>query len=273
MAHTTRSPWQIMYASVCAIVITEIQKKFLKTINSQRSFSFFLIVLEPLIHVAIWMLLYWFIANGQLTPKSMPISLFVVLGVMPFLLFRTVLGSSKNCIKSNKNFYVFRQIKPIDPIIALLVSELLVSALVFVILLAGFSWFGVLWRNYAFSYWLLNLFSYALLLLGLSLIFAVTCFFFNFMKIILDIILRLSYLFSGIFFSAESLPQPVRDIMLYNPMFQFIELSRETFKPTKSYLAYGSSSYLLLVAAIALTLGLGLYLAFSKRIMIEIEQK
>lgn len=273
MTHTVRAPLTVMYASISALTIRDIQKKFIKTVNTQRSLAFLWIILEPISHIAIWMFIFSLMGRGLHAPPSMSLPVFIILGAMPFLIFRTIIGSSKNSIKGNKGFYLFRQVKPIDPLIAKVISEFLIAALVFIVLLVGFSWFGIKWRVYHFQFWLINVFAFAAFLLGLSLILAIACFFFNFISTLLDVLMRLAYVLSGVFFTADMLPKQLRDIMLYNPLFQFVELSRECFQPKYSYIPYASSSYLFACALVALILGMSLYLSLRTKIMTEIEQR
>ncbi|STX51383.1 Capsule polysaccharide export inner-membrane protein ctrC [Legionella busanensis] len=271
-SHSMRYSWQVMYASVFALVIRDIQKKFIKTINTERSFGLLWVVLEPTAHIAIWMVLRIFLGgNSMLT--VLPTPLFILLGVIPFLLFRNIISSSKGAIKGNKGFYLFRQVKPIDPIIAKLISEFMITVFIFLIMLAILSWFGTSCKVYNFSFLLFNTIIYLGFLLGVSIIIAILCFFFNFMISILGMINRLFYIFCGIFFSADMLPKSFRAIILYNPVFQFIELARESFRVPFSYIPYASSAYLIKSSVITLSIGIGLYLALYQKIMIEIEQR
>ncbi|MCP0914818.1 ABC transporter permease [Legionella sp. 27cVA30] len=270
MNHQRRAPWEVMFAAVFAIVIRDIQKKFITSVNTHRVFGFFWLVFEPISHIGIWIFIRTFLRSTHQTTMSAP--LFVLLGAMPFLFFRNVVNFSKASIKNNKNFYIFRQIKPIDPIIAKLISELIVSILIFILILLGFSWFDVEWKLYNLSFWLINIVAFSLFLLGFALMLSVACFFFHFVQVLLGIAMRLVYLFCGVFFSAEMLPPSLREIMLYNPIFQFIELTRECFQP-EYFTSYASSDYLIEVALIFLVLGLALYLTLRQKIMIEIEQR
>ncbi|AHE65618.1 ABC transporter permease [Legionella oakridgensis] len=272
MVQHGRASWQVMCASVFAIVIRDIQKKFIKSVNTPRSLAFFWIILEPMLHIGAWMLIRTLVRHSTTHTPLSP-SLFIVLGAIPFFLFRNVINSAKSSIKGNKSYYLFRQIKPIDPILANLISELLINTAVFIVILAILSWFSISWHVYDFLFWLINIATYVAFLLGLALIIAILCFFFNFINICMSIIMRLAYLFSGIFFSAATLPEQARTIMLYNPVFQFIELTRECFMPAYSYIPYASSAYLFKSSLIILMLGSGIYLSMYHKIMREIEQR
>lgn len=268
---SVRYSWQVMYASIFALVIRDIQKRFIKTVNTERSIAILWVVLEPITHIAAWMSIRLLL--GSVVTTMIPPPLFILSGVIPFFLFRNILSSSKLTIKGNKHFYLFRQVKPIDPIIAKLISEFIVSIFVFLILLACLSWFGMSWKIYHFSFLLANTLSFAGFLLGLSLIVAISCFFFHVMNTFLSVVNRVSYMLSGIFFNAAMLPEPVRKIALYNPVFQFIELTRETFTVPFSYISYASSGYLIKSSLITLVIGMTLYLGLYQKMMIEIEQR
>lgn len=271
MSHEVRGSGQVMYAAVSAIVIRDIQKKFIKSVNTPRSIAFLWIVLEPMMHIGIWMVVLAMLKHNLNT--HLPAPLFILLGAVPYLFFRNIIGSSKSSIKGNKNFLLFRQIKPIDPIIAMLLCELLISALVFMVVLLVFRWFSVEWHIYTQMFWLVNSMAFAIFLLGLSLIVAIACFFFTFFNIAISVLMRISYLLSGVFYSADMIPKSLRDIMLYNPIFQYIEISRESFMSANSFISLASSSYLIKSALVTLMFGVALYLAMRQKIMIEIEQR
>ncbi|WP_131781627.1 ABC transporter permease [Legionella gresilensis] len=270
-SHSMRYSWQVMHASVFALVIRDIQKKFIKTVNTERSLGIIWVILEPITHIAIWLLIRLMLNRNIHT--QIPIPLFILLGIIPFLLFRNTINSSRGSIKGNKGFYLFRQIKPLDPILAKIISEFVISVFVFLILLTGFSWFNLKWTLYNFSSLLFNTATFVGFILGISLIIAIACFFFNFMVTVVMIFNRMSYIFSGVFFSADMLPKPIRNIALYNPVFQFIELARENFSAPFSFTSYASSAYLFKFSLITLAIGLALYLALYQKIMIEIEQR
>jgi capsular polysaccharide transport system permease protein len=69
---------------------------------------------------------------------------------------------------------------------------------------------------------------------------------------------------SGVFFTAEQLPESARDILLYNPLLHFSEMSRSAF--FKSFdSAYIDLSYAGLFAMLVLVFGLMMHQALHKR--------
>ena len=159
MTLSVRSSWEVMYSSVFALTVREIQNKFIKSVNTNRSLGFYWIILEPLLHIGIWISIRMFI--GKLSfASTLSLPVFILLGAMPFFLFRNIVSSSKKAIKANKSYFLFRQIKPLDPFIAKLASELFVNIFVFIVILIILTWFNVPWHIYNLQFWLINLLSY-----------------------------------------------------------------------------------------------------------------
>ena len=271
MATSVRTSWQVMRASVTALFIRNIQKKFITNINSSRTLGIFMIFLEPLLHVGMWMMLRSAFNMGE--RGSLPMPLFILLGAIPFLFLRHVISKSTSIIKSTKDLFNFRQVRPIDPILAGLISEFAIHIMILFMILSAFSWVGVVWSVHDLTYLLLNTVSFVIFVFGISLIFAIACFFFTIVKTAMTVFMRIFYMLSGIFFSADMLPEPARVIMLYNPLFQYIEMMRQCFNQVTVHTDYTDPAYLFKCAVVVLFLGLSLYVTYRDKIMIEIEQR
>jgi len=271
MITEVRSSWQVMRASITALFIRNIQKKFITSINSSRSLGVFLVFFEPLLHVLIWMIMRVSMGLGASNGLSPP--LFILLGAVPFLFIRNAAQKSTGLIKANKALFNFRQIRPIDPIIATILTELSIGFVVFMALLGVFSWVGMPWRVHNLGFLLANTCSFILLATGLSLIMAIACFFFNIIKTMMTILTRVFYLLSGVFFNADYLPEHLRNILLCNPVFQYIEIIRQCFNTATIHHDYTDPLYLFKCSIISFVFGLGLYVASRERILIEIQQR
>ena len=76
------------------------------------------------------------------------------------------------------------------------------------------------------------------------------------------------YFSSGLFFSADTLPGPIRDVLLYNPVLHMIELVRgEFFYEFET--SYGSWAYASIWAFGAFAVGLTVHQAVRKRAVIN----
>jgi len=260
-----------MFASVSAFVIRNIQNKFITTVNTKRSIAFLWIVFEPLLHIGIWL----FIRNhtGMKSPSGLSTIIFILLGALPFLYFRDVISKTKSSIKSYRNYYMFRQVKPVDPIIASILSHFFITCIACATSFIIYSWFGGSWHVYLPLQCLFSTVIFLTFMFGLSLSLAVICFFIHPISIIINMLMRLMYLFSGIFFSAQDLPESAKKIFYYNPVFQFIEALREAFTIPGSYIPFTSYIYMIKSALVSCVIGLSLYVYFQNKIMVEIQQR
>ena len=231
----------------------------------------FLVFFEPVLHVVIWMVMRS--SLGMANSGGLAPALFIMLGAISFLFIRNAFQNSTNLIKANKDLFNFRQIRPIDTLLATVLSEFSISFIIFMLILAAFSWLGIPWQVHNLFYLLLNTLSFVCLALGVGLTLAIACFFFTFIKTTMTILMRIFYMLSGIFFSAELLPEPLREIMLYNPVFQYIEIIRQCFSGATLHQDYTDPVYLFKCSIISLVFGLGLYTVSRERILIEIQQR
>lgn len=260
-----------MKAAIVALLIRNVQKKFITSINSSRSLGVVLVFFEPVMHITIWMVMRMAFGlgggNGLATP------LFILLGASPFLFVRNAVQRSTGLIKSNKALFNFRQIRPIDPIIANVLTELSISFIIFMSILAVFVWIGVPWQVHDLTYLLLNTLSLVLLTLGMALTVSIACFFLDIIKTLMTVFMRVFYILSGVFFSADQLPEVMRSVLLCNPVFQYIEIIRQCFNGNTIHQSYTDPLYLFQCAMLVFVFGLGLYVASRERILIEIQQR
>jgi capsular polysaccharide transport system permease protein len=266
-----RSSWQVLYTSLLCLVIRDIQKKFINNVRSTRAFGFVWIFLTPLMHVAVWIIVREIMTLNL--GQQMPLPLFILLGVMPYMLMSASIGKSATQFISNKGLYMFRQIKPIDTVFSLVVSEFLVLVANYLLLLIFFWWISIKWVLHNPFLLFSTLFSFMIFTLGFSLILAVVGFFVLFIRRILSTVTRFLYLISGVFIPEYLVPEPIMNVMSFNPLFQCIALSRQAFSASSPFQSVASISYLWICAVVALFLGLMTYLAFRQKIMAEIEQR
>lgn len=257
-----------MQTAVFALIVRELQKRFITNVNSKRSLGVLWLVFEPITHIALWTGFRLYRTPDESLPMS--IVLFILLGALPWLFISNTVGACGDIIGQNNGLVVFRQIKPIDAILALLMTELGVMTMVYIVGFISLSALQIPWQMNNLLLWFTVIIFYALFALGLSLIVAITSYFFRTLRKLNAVIIRVLYLFSGVFFSAKSLSPAARPYFEYNPLFQFVELSRSCFSslPFES----GDVVYLGKCAIISLTLGLGLYVTLQRRIMINIFQ-
>ena len=268
----TRNAWQIFCSVQTALIIRNVQKRFITNVNSKRSLAFLWIFLEPMMHIAVWMLIRGVQGIG-IGAGSLPLPLFILLGAIPWLLTTKIISGSTNAISANKGLLMFRQIRPIDFIFAIVISEIGVITLVFMFILGLFWWLGIAWQIHDTCRWMFALISYFCFLLGMSTLVMVLAFFFKFVSKLMTVVMRAMYFLSGIFFSINTVPVNVRNYLMCNPLFQVVQITREAFDVQIQHHVFSDPLYLFKAGIVTLTVGMGAYLLMRQKIMVEIQQR
>jgi len=250
-----RSPFAIVKSVVFALILREVRGRF-----SQNRLGAFWFIFEPLAHVMIVLLLFTILRGRQTAGIDVP--LFLIHGIVPFLLFRNLTLKGMVAVNANRGLLTYKQVKPFDMITARAIVETLLMACVFVLTLAALGWF--------FDYdiritrplqWLGVLATGSALALGCALIFCVVIHALPELESIFRIMFMPLYLVSGVIFPLWLIPREFLPLLLWNPYLHLIELARETSiahypRVTEVNLAYPATCAILL-----LFIGLWLYRA------------
>jgi capsular polysaccharide transport system permease protein len=221
-------------------------------------------ILNPLAMIIVFGIIHSQI--GSKTSYSMPV--FLAVSFVSYNLFKGIVMQSLSAFSANKGLFVYKQVKPIDTIFSRFFLEFFVQIIVAIILVVIGIYLNIKIEVKDLLFTLLSLFWFAFFGLSLGVLFAVLGYFFeNFPKIINLVFLPMFFM-SGLFFTAENLPSNIRDILLYNPVFQFEELIHGWFFYSLSD-RYVDYDYLLMWTIIPLFLGLWLYKRTEKKIIMS----
>ncbi|PIR34249.1 MAG: hypothetical protein COV36_01305 [Alphaproteobacteria bacterium CG11_big_fil_rev_8_21_14_0_20_44_7] len=204
---------------VRALILREMKTRF-----GNRRLGYLWSLIEPVIHVMFFILL-WKIF-GRLGPHRMPPEVFLISGIVPFFMFRNTLSSVMNSIKSNRALLVFPQINMLDFSIARALLELYTYTIIFIAMMVGASLIGIEYElndilgamKIFLVMWLLG-FGIGLFLLPVAALFPVV-------DTIVAILIRVMYLISGVIFSIDRIPPKYYDYISWNPVLHCIQLFR-----------------------------------------------
>ncbi|NMP14992.1 ABC transporter permease [Thalassotalea sp. Y01] len=243
-----RSSWQIMCDSVHALLLREVKTRF-----GANRLGYFWALFDPITQVAFFAAIFTLIGRESIT--GVPISIFLVVAIMPYKLFSKLLPQLSAAVIANKALFGYRQVQPITPVVTRLVIELVTFVVVYIIVLIGMAWLGI----DALPDDLLKLFAITLLLigmcLGLGLLLCSATLYWEDTPKLLGIILMPMFFISGIAFCATMIPVKYWFLFDWNPIFHITELSREAF--FESYQTpLGEWGYVSLVSIICLAIGL-----------------
>lgn len=256
----TRSSHQIMKDVVYALTMREIKTRFGTT-----KMGYFWAIAEPFSQVCI--LGFIFQLSGRTAIASIPIALFLSISILPFqFIFKKLLTQISAAVNANKALLSYQPVHPMDPVIARILIELALFLISYVVIMLFMLWFGF----DAIPSDLLGLLGACALLaifsIGLGLMACVAQSYYQDAKKIIDMLARPLFFISGIFFAGTSIPQQYWYLFSWNPIFQAIELSRDSFFAVYTT-PIASWSYLTLCAVISFGLGLVLFYVNRQRFL------
>jgi capsular polysaccharide transport system permease protein len=221
-----RSSWQIQRAVVFALLMRELKTRF-----GGRLSGIVWVLGLPLLQLAI---LVWIntALRGRLSRGSLEFPIFLMLGLVPFQMFRGLWTQLMNSANANRGLFGFKQVKPLDAMTARLILETCLQSLVFaaaMTLLGRFGYQPVVPHDLLpviIAFLLL-----ALLGAGLGVLSAVLLDTFPRWGTFVALISMPLYLLSGIIFSVHHLPVEMLSLLLWNPVLHLVELLRAAYVP------------------------------------------
>jgi capsular polysaccharide transport system permease protein len=223
------------------------------------------LLVEPLVHVVF--LLFVFITIRMRTVGGIDTAVWLMVGMMAFLMFRRTGTRTQNAVASNQGLFAYRQVKPVDTVLVRAALEGFLTTLVAVVLFSGTALFGIdivpdnpLAVLEAFlGLWLVGV--------GFGLSASVAGELVPEIGKLIGFIMMPMYLASGVIFPIASVPQPYREWLMLNPVAHGLEAARLGFAPYYHAVPELSIAYLYGFALVAIFLGLALHVRFQTRLI------
>ena len=245
---------------VRALILREIKTRF-----GRAQLGYLWALIEPTMFVLVFLAIYQL--RGKSTASGMPVPLFLLTGTIPFIMFRDTMMRSMSAIQSNRPLLTFPQVTPIDLVLGRALLEMATTIVAFVLLIIIFSAFydpvkvadplGV-------CIWLAML---GLLGFGAGAAFgALAPLFPSVQQLIPSILVRPLFFLSGVFFTADMIPEGIRNYALLNPLLNLTELVRASyFREFES--PHASITYSIFFTLVVVFLGLVTQRVLLKRIL------
>lgn len=243
------SPWVTQVLVIRALLNREVATRF-----GAYRLGFFWMLFEPLLGTIIIGLVVAPIANRAV--PEIPYAFFLLNGFLLLKLFTSPMNAGVNAITANQGLLVYPSVRPLDPLLARFIFDLITT-------MFSFSLFCVLgmWIGITLSLDSLHTILAAYLITwlcgcGFGLLFGVASAYFNEMEKIVRVIQRPLIFLSAVLFPTSALSRPVRELLFYNPLVHTIELSRNALFP--NYHVEGANllypfSFSIIVFAIGIT--------------------
>ena len=243
-----------------ALILRETRTRF-----GAHQMGYLWALIEPTLWVATFAAL--FLAIGRSVPDGMTIVPFLTTGILPYNIFQSTASRSIAAIPSNRGLLFYRQVRPLDVIAARSVLEVSTLVTVFAVLLGlhllvsedraapdllatllGLGLAGALGGSLGLVLSSLNVYS-------------------NVVERIYGPLSRPLFWCSGLFFTAEDLPDRARDILLFNPILHVVECVRSAWFPMQPSRYFSLGYVCWWIVALA---ALGLLLERSARRRVEL---
>ena len=210
-----------------ALVLRETRTRF-----GRHQLGYAWALVEPALMILTFYIL--FSVGNRTAPPGMDILGFLSTGIVPYLAFTKCTTQVSQAINGNRGLLFYPQVKPLDVVFARVSLEFATYFAVFVLLMS----INVLTRQE------LTIADPLLIVVG----FVLACLFGASLGLIFMGLGQLSpvadrargplmrpfFWVSGIFFTADSLPEKYLDSALYNPVLHIVELVRAGWYPTYS---------------------------------------
>ncbi|MCD0501726.1 ABC transporter permease [Bordetella petrii] len=227
-----RSSQEICRSVIFALILREMRGRF-----GRMRLGAFWTFMEPLAHMAVLGTIM--VLRGRHS-YSYDYLVFLLVGLAPFLLYKNIVTKIMNSVDANKALFAYKQIQPFDAFVARAIMEFCISALVFVVLYLGLTWYGFDTHIARPSSWVFTVFLGIFFSFALGILFAIIVEAVPEAKTALSLLFMPLYLLSGVIYPISSFPQSLAKYILWNPYLHIIELIRyDTFTGYRLY--YGVS--------------------------------
>lgn len=217
-----RSSWEVFLTSLKAFLLRELKDQY-----GRARLGYFWALAEPAATVAILTALHAAVGGaGRTIYQESPV-VFFVFGAVPYFLFSNSLSQTQGVCMNQKGLFNYRQIKPIDIMLARSIIDALMMTGVMLVFLLGWGWLGLPMPEIRPLELSLTLFSLFVLGMSLGLVFEVFGTVYSDLRKIFSIVTRPLFFVSGAFFTMEMLPPGLGHVLYLNPILHGVDLTRD----------------------------------------------
>lgn len=233
---------------VGALVLREIRVRY-----GRSQLGYLWALAEPIAYIAAFSTLFSMMGSHPAFGKSM--SLFFSLGILPFSIYRNLANQLMSAFDANEALLNFPIVKEIDTIFARTILEMATMAVIMAMVLASIVMLDETPLPNSLPKMMQAFVGLSLFGFGVGLINAVVITKWRSWQNIYQMMAAPLLLLSGVFYSLESMPSKIRDVLAWNPIIHGVEGMRDGY-----FLNYRASavdmSYLFWCGLIATLIGL-----------------
>lgn len=245
--------------AVFALILRE-----MATTYGRSSLGFLWTILEPVLGIAFLSIIFSLAFRSPSIGSNFP--LFYATGILPFLVYRDLSTKVATSLRFSKQLLFYPAITFWDALVARLVLNFLVHIIIFYVVISGIFLAFDVKTTIHYPPILFAMLLAAFLGFGLGVL---NCFLFSVFpswERFWGVLNRPMFILSCVLFTFETVPEPYRSTLWYNPVVHIVGLMRSGFYP--SYDAnYASPLYVCLFAFVSLNVGLVLLARYHRDIL------
>jgi capsular polysaccharide transport system permease protein len=213
--------------SHCRAIFAVIRREMLGR-YARNELGYIWAILQPILYVATLEAI--FLVAQRVTPLGVTLEQFLITGIVPVVcFFMNVESKVTTAINANKNLLYFREVTTLNILVGAWLLEFLTAVTAMLVILAGLYLVGQPFTIKDKFEVLAALFGISMLAAVLGGLIGVLSLRWNAAIFLGRSINRTLFFLSGAFFYADQLPPKIREYILFNPLFHYVELVRDGF--------------------------------------------
>ena len=245
---------------ISALTLHETRSRF-----GNSKLGFFWALFEPFAHIMVFIAI--FSALDRAVPIGDSMGLFILTGIIPWLMFSNIVNNVMRAVKQNKPLLGYPQVMPFDIMISQVILEFATLVLIFLFFVFIISASGVKIRIDDYLQLAQPTGLLVLLGTGIGMINSAIIEKFPSYRSLYTAVSRLFYFTSGVFFTANFLSPEVFEAIDFNPLIHLIDWFRSGFFPSYNSDLY-DAKYTVAVCVSIFFIGLLVERINSKRLRI-----
>ncbi len=201
--------------------------------------------------------------------SGMHVLVWLAVGLLAMFMFMRAATQSKNAVNSNKSLFAYRQVKPVDTVLTRAFLEAFLTLIIAIIIFSSIFLFGVQLLPNEPLLLVIAFFGLWLTGLGYGLITSVVGELIPEIDKVLKLVMGPIYMLSGVVFPIDTIPNPYRDLLLYNPIAHGIEAARSSISPYYHAFPELNIAYTYGCALILIFIGLALQRRFAIQLVMK----
>lgn len=248
--------------TILALILRDIASS-----NGRTALGYLWVLAEPVAGILLLTLIFslFFVAP----PLGTNFPLFYASGLLPFMMYMQISQRIAGSVRASKPLLAYPGVTFLDAIMAKFLLESATEALVFALVIVGIViWFG-LNPYFDIPALLAGLGLAALLALGVGTLNCLLLSLYPLWERFWAILNRPLMIVSGAFFLFDTVPQPYRDWLWWNPIIHVVGMVRAGLYPTYDT-SYVSVLYVLAFCAVTFTAGLFFLRRYWREIVFDV---